>query len=385
MTRHLDPAERTRACADVLDHVALTAERSPAAFRRAKRAVPGLREWFAYRTGWQLVSNHEMVRLEKHGDTGRVGRPFRRIHDAFDYEILIWLLWFAEGSRSQQFLLTHALEAIRTQANMMSGVGHIDWTNRAHRSAMQRAMETLEDLGVMGHTPDSQIGAWVDTAEGNVLYEFTPLVSFLSVSLHAEGPDAPVEPGNCPPPAEQRLFRALLMAPVLYQTEDPEAFALLRTEESRELYADEIRELLGWELRVEPHYALLMRPTEHSSGKVFSADSSIGHAALLLCAKVRDAVGSGDLEVDANDCVEATSLWVERTVDAIRSEWEANWSAREATRPLASLVEEVTSMMREWGMIDGPRHGGDYTFLPLAARYVGSYATNEEDATGSLP
>ncbi|HEY0152603.1 MAG TPA: DUF2398 family protein [Longimicrobium sp.] len=365
----------------MLDHVALTAEQSPAAFRRARRAAPGLREWFASRTGWRLVSNHEMVRLEKHGDTGRIGRPFRRIHDAFGYEILVWLLWFAEGSRSQQFLLTHALEAIRTQANMMSGAGHFDWTNRSHRSAMQRAMETLEDLGIMGHTPDSQIGTWVDTAEGNVLYEFTPLVSFLSLSLQAAGPDAYVDSGGCPAPAEQRLFRALLMAPVLYRKEDPEAFALLRAEESRELYAEEIRELLGWELRVEPQYAFLMRPAEHQGVKVFSAESSIGHAVLLLCAKVRDAVGSGDLEVDAADCVEAPRLWVERTVEVIRSEWGANWSAREATRPLGSLVEEITGMMREWGMIEGPPQGGDYTFLPLAARYVGSYATNEEDTT----
>lgn len=337
---------------DLLDRVAVFAQRDTIAYQRIRARLDEIRAWFAERTGWPVIYTRDLIRLIKTPALLSSGHGFRWAQSPFDYALFTWTLWFAEANGDDQFLLSQLIEEIEVRANELDGPGAIDWDVHLHRLALNRALRGLEEMGALQRV-HGDTDTWAQSGSGDSLYEFTPLVRYLSLELpgtligsamnggqvaaasitgpmddglglgHSGGesaappaPDssaaieaqvAPDGKGEGPSPQStvaplHRLYRTLLLSPALYRTADPEAFALLSKERIERIGAD-LQNRIGWDLEVTDTYAALLRPngSEASDQALFPFRGALSQVILLLCGHLREQVQSGRLSADSYD------------------------------------------------------------------------------------
>src|SRR5260370_34397125 len=153
-----------------------------------------------------------------------------------------------------------------------------DFRRPADRYSIQRALQYLEDLGGL-QLVDGQTKEWVEqTADADVLYEFTDVIRSLVsafnpqllavVAAHLNDGGEALLPtrlqnilGDLFPAAGikplMRAWRALLLGPILLRYDDPEALVQLVVHADE--VANELLETLGWLLEVNHDYACIVR------------------------------------------------------------------------------------------------------------------------------
>ena len=116
------------------------------------------------------------------------GYLYERLKEPHDFACLTWILWFAEQRQltgrgnDQQFLLSQLAQQIQEQSTT-SDIATFDFRKPADRYSIQRALQTLEDLGGL-QLVDGQAREWVEQAQdADVLYEFTDVIRSLVAAL----------------------------------------------------------------------------------------------------------------------------------------------------------------------------------------------------------
>jgi len=399
---------------DLLDRVAVFAREDTVVYRRIRARLHELRQWFADRTAWPVVCNRELARLVKIPALTSGGHGFRWVQQTLDYELFVWLLWYAEARGEEQFLLSGLVEEVEVRVQELLGPGHIDWDIHAQRLALNRAIKGLEAAGALRRI-DGDTEEWARTGTGDTLYEFTSLVRHLYVQIPEEifsettgaaaiselAATTDVTPANGgvtaeaggdggaveepqahgSSPALQRLYRTLLLSPALYACADPEAFALLRGRDRRQSIATDLQETLGWDLEVTETYAALLRPSasEVSEQALFPFRGALCHVILLLCGHLQSLVLDGKLEPDGFDRIRLTPARLTALLTELRSIHGEQWGKTVAELNAQSLAETVMTCMREWDILSGPDADGQIYILPLAARFRGLYVQERRD------
>lgn len=409
---------------DLLDRVAISAREDHLAYQRIRAQINRVREWFSDRTGWSVICNRELARLVKTPSLLSSGHGFSWTQSPLDYELFTWVMWYAENSGSEQFLLSQLIEEIEVRANELIEPGHINWDIHAHRLSLNRALRGLEQSGIVRRI-DGDIDGWVHSRNVDLLYEFTQLARYMHVYLPA--PNASIQPVQqqieamerdsdlestamaeihlalsemaavgCWQPqfasntgasaqqhspilgcgqAGQRLYRTLLLSPALYPCADPEAFAILQGQDRRHSIAADLRDTLGWDLEVTPSYACLLRPSasEASEQALFPFRAGLAHVILLLCGKLHDLVQQGEQTPDEYDRLRVTPGVLTALITQLRVEHGSDWGTGLRELGVQSLVGQVIETMIKWDMIFGPDADGQLYILPLAARFKGAY------------
>ena len=166
MSRDERTAEAHRPYVDLVDRVAVTRAGDPAAYRRVRLRLDELRAWFMDRTGWQLIESHAVARLVKEPARATPGQGVPNLRASLDYELLAWTLWYGEKWEAEQFVLSHLLEEIPIHAAEPGSQRRIDWSLRAHRESLERAIRALESMGALA-TVNGDVGEWVRSGEGD--------------------------------------------------------------------------------------------------------------------------------------------------------------------------------------------------------------------------
>lgn len=387
--------DRSRAFADLLDQVAVTSWRDPAAFRRIRVHQEELRSWFADRTGWALVQRRDVFRLLKAPALPSPGHALRFARSALDYELLVWVLWYAETSGEETFILTHLAEEIEARAADVVGPRHVDWDQYQHRLALRRVLAGLEEIGVVERL-DGDTDAWAATGSGNSVYEFTVLARQFYLDFPSgilgEPSDRPEIPELAPllrPSAErtpslrgtnarQRLYRTLLLDPALFHSDDPEAFALVLAHDGRRQIAEDIADALGWDLEVTPHYAALLRPSGSRTldPGVFPQHSALGDAALMLFTEVRALVAAGDLTLAPDGSAVLTQSRFTALVSDLRQRYGEFWGTVLKARGVTGLRDDLREFLSVWDMIREDADEGLLHVMPTAARLRAIYGSD---------
>lgn len=386
MSRTDRTAEAHRPYVDLVDRVAVTRVADQTAYRRVRLRLDELRSWFAERPGWQLIDSHGVARLVKEPARASPGQGIPHLRSSLDYELLAWTLWYGEKWESEQFVLSHLLEEIPIHAADPNGKRRIDWTLRSHRESLERAIRALESMDALG-TVNGDVGEWVRSGEGDTLYEFTGLAQHLHVDLSdalydalvLDGNSAALEPAAASVPPRERLYRTLLLSPALHASDDPEAFALLKRRDRRDVLVSEFRERFGWELEVTESYAALLRPFADAVGlRVFPGRSAVTHAALLLGTHLREQVANGALEADAQERITMATAAFETHVLEIRARWGSNWGTGLGGMSHETFLQALMDELRGWDMLQDPDGDGYVTLMPLVGRFSGCYREHGE-------
>ncbi len=381
-------------------------------FRLVNRHYYTLQSWHDTNTGWRIQRSATVIRLVRQLSATTPGYVYDRLRDPGDFACLTWILWYAENRQltgrgnDQQFLLSQLAEQISEQSRSGNdGEAAFDFRRPADRYSIQRALQYLEELGAL-QLVDGQTKEWVEqTADADVLYEFTDvirsLVSALNPQLlelaaarlndegqtlqstllsHMVGDLFPVV--NVRPLV--RAWRALLLGPALFRFDDPEAFAELLAQADE--VANELLETFAWLLDIKRNYACIVRASGMSGGPVTSLTpfGTNDQMAMLMCGAIREQVTSGTWpKPDTYGCIHVTTEDMNALFYAVRERYGENWGNEARSKSSRSLLNDVYKKMRQAGLLRGPDGAGNVLILPTAARYSATYekAGQESKAT----
>ena len=382
MTR-IRTAEEHRAYTDLIDQIAVTAETDDVAFRRIRVRAGEIREWFSDTTGWPLVVARDVIRVMKTSARPTSAQGFAWATNPLDYELYTWILWFEEQRESTQFVASELVREIEAQIALTVGPDHFSWDRFEHRISLERAVDALVATGAIRRL-DGSIGDYARDSGRDALYEFTGVARHLHIDLPreieaatAEGDFSFFAVGNPAVPPLQRLYRSLILAPVLYPHHDREAFELLESRATRRTVAEELKNRLGWDLEVTESYACLLRPAGRgqSTNGFPRTNASILHVVLLLCTQVRILVQRGDLIPDYADRVTMTRPAYLAMLLDLRAEFGGNWGKglSETECSIDRLAAIALDECREWSIAEVTSED-DIRFMPIMARWTATYS-----------
>lgn len=378
-------------------------------FRLVNRHYYTLQSWHDQNTGWRIQRSATVIRLVRQLSAITPGYLYDRLREPRDFACLTWILWYAENRQlsgrgnEQQFLLSQLAEQIQEQS--LSGaddVATFDFRRPADRYSIQRALQYLEDLGGL-QLVDGQTKEWVEqTADADVLYEFTDVIRSLVsafnpqllavVAAHLNDGGEALQPtrlqdilGDLFPAAGirplVRAWRALLLGPILLRYDDPEAFAELVVHADE--VANELLETFGWLLEVNHDYACVVRASGMSTGPVtvLTPFGTSDQMALLMCSAIREQVITGAWPgPDTYGCLHVTTEDINALFYTLRERYGENWGNEARGKSSRSLLNDVYKKMRQVGFLRGPDDTGNVLILPTAARYTATYEKAGQEA-----
>ncbi|GBF33632.1 hypothetical protein DCCM_2738 [Desulfocucumis palustris] len=400
--------ERRMALHDLLDRVLVTRGSSSDAYRRIFLHYHWLKEWFRERPGWRLAQWEDSYRLERVPARAVPGRGMEGLKEPLDYACLCWVLWFA-SMRSSNAQDWFALSELAREVQEISE-GRFTMENRPHRESFVRALRLLQRLGVLtAYSGDED--HWVRAEnrtdpDAEVLYDLASHSPRLLVMVGEEAmkaisqsdagqPVLPLVADELPP--LQRAWRTLLIGPVLWRGDDPEAFTAL-TESPQEV-ADDLHNSLGWQIEMGLDFARVWRTTtargaaglllEVGAGLNAAQEDDVAphiryyfHPVLLLIGKIRDELAAGRLSAGPEGDVRLPEGDLRDYLVGLAEAHRGQWGQEMQKMNMGQLVDLIYRQMRRIGYLRGPDSKGYCYLLPGAASAVGYY---QEPAEAALP
>ncbi len=370
-------------------------------FRLVNRHYHALQTWHDHYTGWRVQRTTTVIRLIRTLSATTPGYLYERLKEPNDFACLTWILWFAENRQltgrgnDQQFLLSQLAQQIQEQST--SGeTATFDFRKPSDRYSIQRALQTLEDLGGL-QLVDGQTREWVEQAQdADALYEFTDVTRSLVAALDPQkvarlterftDGSASLRPtllaDALNTPNLVRGWRALLLGPALFRFDDPNAFS--EVVHHAESIAYELLENFGWLLDIQRDYACIVRASGMTTGPITSLTpfGTNDQIALLLCKAMRDNVESGSWATpDSYGCLHLTTEDMTALFYVVRDRYSDNWGTEARSKSSRSLLNDVYKKMRQAGLLRGPDEQGNVLILPTAARYTATYDKAEQENT----
>ena len=373
-------------------------------FRLVNRHYRALQTWHDQNTGWRVQRGPTAIRLIRHLSATTPGYLYERLKEPSDFACLTWILWYAENRQltgrgnDQQFLLSQLAEQISEQStSAANGEAQFDFRRQNDRYSIQRALQTLENLGGL-QLVDGQTREWVEqTPDADVLYEFTDVIHALVAALNPQlvtmvatrlnDGATTLQPtrlvGMAETPSDLvRAWRVLLLGPALFRYDDPAAFAALVAHADG--VANELIDTFGWLLDIQRNYACIVRASGMSTGPVTSLTpyGTNDQIAMLLCKAIRGQVEAGTWPApDAYGCLHVTVEDMTALFYSVREHYGGHWGSEARGKSSRSLLNDAYRKMRQVGLLRGPDEAGNILVLPTAARYTATYDKNEQETT----
>ena len=116
-------------------------------YYRVKRDIPNFRKFVRELLGWRLISNEQLLKLEKIPAHAESFMGITEFQDIRDYCILCAILIFLEDKEEQeQFLLSELVDFIGLQ---LKNVMEVDWNSFSQRKSLVRSLQYVEGKGIL--------------------------------------------------------------------------------------------------------------------------------------------------------------------------------------------------------------------------------------------
>lgn len=381
-----------RLCAEALiDRPIVTAADDRALLEKIRRHQPALQAAFGRVTGWRVQAHPEFARLVKTAARAEASQRLAWAKGRLDYALLAWVLWYGEHTQGRKFTVSQIAEEIKLRSAATDGPG-LDWDSHAQRLAARRVFRGLEEMGVL-RLQDGSVDEWADrNGKRDALYAWGAAAWRIHVGIPAaelerlaEGHPTPVSPAPAQGTDEIRLYRTLLLNPALFRRDDPAAFRLLGSHESRARIIQNLKHLTNWELEVTPEYARVLRPARSDDAlqTPIPVTSGLAHAVLCFCGMLRDRQAAGRLVSAGSECflIDESRVW--QDVDELQKRFGVNWGKTRREQKVDSLADDIVDEMKAWGLMRDTEVPGQYLVLPTAARLAAHYAGKADRDDGA--
>ncbi len=382
----MDEQEELRQAAQILmENRWVTRKDMPEEYLLIRRLERPLRHFFRDRCGWPLLVTAQFYKLEKIPAQAQSFMGLAPMQSREDYVLLACVLAFLEEYETGgQFLLGELAEALLSYYPEDAFTSKLNWEDYSWRKALIRVLKFLAEEKIINIVDDESegfvsAGLKDGVMGGEALYEVTSLsryflrsfpkelqyYSSLQELAEADFFTENTEEAQAARQRRQRLYRSLLLTPVLYKGEDPLDFLYLRNR--RERFINDLSDYLGLHYELYQNAALAVSHEQNTWFRdVFPAKFRGLHDIMLHLSHYLRQLPKEPLAHPFRQ-----EEWLEHLAalaEATRSGWTKEYREMKQER----LSRELLAEMQAWGMA---RVGADgsVTLLSAAFRHEGAY------------
>ncbi|MCS7463051.1 TIGR02678 family protein [Paenibacillus doosanensis] len=353
-----------------------------------KEQYQTLREWFWHYTGYNLIINGKLAKLEKVPEVAYSWMGFQEFREPLDYSLFTFCLWFLEARTEQeQFLLTDLIKEVRDSMTEMGM--NVDWRNYYHRLSMARALKKLKNLQVIQAVDGTEADWAMDNEKYNVLYEVTSYSRYVLRHLNKElaaytdmmqMSEAMIYEDNLEEQNRKRrhrLYRRYLLEPVVLDEQWKEDLFYFHGQKNHLI--NQIKLMFGWEGSRYHEGILFFEPTLSTEAEVFPTLASISDLVMLVLGQIRQEVISESIKkIPHNLDVHITRPHMERILIQLKEQYGEYWTNDQRKMKSSELAEQIFLHMIEWGFGEW-EDSTLFTLWAVAGRWVAQYGTGEMD------
>ena len=382
----MDEQEELRQAAQILmENRWVTRKDMPEEYLFIRRLERPLRHFFRDRCGWPLLVTAQFYKLEKIPAQAQSFMGLAPMQSREDYVLLACVLAFLEEYETGgQFLLGELAEALLSYYPEDAFTSKLNWEDYSWRKALIRVLKFLAEEKIINIVDDESegfvsAGLKDGVMGGEALYEVTSLsryflrsfpkelqyYSSLQELAEADFFTENTEEAQAARQRRQRLYRSLLLTPVLYKGEDPLDFLYLRNR--RERFINDLSDYLGLHYELYQNAALAVSHEQNTWFRdIFPAKFRGLHDIMLHLSHYLRQLPKETLAHPFSQ-----EEWLEHLAalaEATRSGWTKEYREMKQER----LSRELLAEMQAWGMA---RVGADgsVTLLSAAFRHEGAY------------
>ena len=382
----MDEQEELRQAAQILmENRWVTRKDMPEEYLLIRRLERPLRHFFRDRCGWPLLVTAQFYKLEKIPAQAQSFMGLAPMQSREDYVLLACVLAFLEEYETGgQFLLGELAEALLSYYPEDAFTSKLNWEDYSWRKALIRVLKFLAEEKIINIVDDESEGFVTDGLKdgimgGEALYEVTSLsryflrrfpkelqyYSSLQELAEADFFTENTEEAQAARQRRQRLYRSLLLTPVLYKGEDSLDFLYLRNR--RERFINDLSDYLGLHYELYQNAALAVSHEQNTWFRdIFPAKFRGLHDIMLHLSHYLRQLPKETLAHPFSQ-----EEWLEHLsalAEATRSGWTKEYREMKQER----LSRELLAEMQAWGMA---RVGADgsVTLLSAAFRHEGAY------------
>lgn len=347
-------------------------------YYRVKRAIPGFRKFVRDQLGWRLISNEQLLKLEKLPAHAESFMGITAFQDVRDYCILCAILIFLEDKEEQeQFLLSELVEFVGLQ---LRKVMEVDWNSFTQRKSLVRSLQYVESKGML----KAYDGSSESLSQGmgqEVLYENTGLSRYFAsnfpfdisgytsyLDFEREGTEElETDRGHF---RINRVYRQLAVCPAMYwkDNEDPDSLYLKNQRQWVEKYMEEN---LGGRLDIHRNAAFWMVEEDDTYGRVHPREAMLPELVMLLCGEIRGEAAAERLQQEEDGRIYIDEERFARLLLRCRDRWKDAWSKEYREMEQEKLLKTVKGYLTYWMMAEQDEAG--IWILPAAGKTAGFY------------
>lgn len=372
----------------LLENFWITREYDKDMFFQVKRALPSLRHYLDELTGWRVIVNEKLIKLEKTPVRGESFMGIKAFQEPRDYMLLCGVLIFLEDlDEGEQFLLSELIGSLET---FLAEFMEVDWTRFTERKSLVRMLKFVEAVHVLVAYEGSSDS--LSSGIGHeILYENTGLSRYFAVhftrDISGVKSAADLESLQSASLDEtrgyvrvNRVYRQLTLTPAMYwdSVEDPDSLYLRNQRQWVQKYMEEA---LGGRLHIHKNAAFFTLEEDDGFGGRHPRDAMLPEVVLLFCGQLRDSIVSGEFERDGSDLVYLPAGVFKQQLLKCREEHQEGFSKEYREMDGDKMIMQVIGYMKEWKMI---REWEDGIILyPAVGKYIGAYPRPFMDKYGN--
>lgn len=349
-------------------------------YYRIKDSLPGFKSFLTEKLGYHIIVNPYVIKLEKLPGVSEEWMGIEGFESPMEYVFLCLLLMFLEDrGRDEQFVLSSITEFI--QGNY-PGEEKVDWTLFRHRRCLIKVLRFAADIGMI-KVDDGDDSKFTSDESSEVLYESTGLsryfvrnfsINILNCSSYRdiENEDLVDIDRDRGIVRRQRVYRRLVMSPVIYNTgaEDMD-YAYIKN--FKGMLENDMEKYLEVPLHVHRNGALLLIPEKSGFKGCFPQNKTISDIVLQMNCLIRELVKKNTVALQRDDTAILSMAYFESLINRVRDENRDGWSKEYREMGLESLNSEIISYMKCFNMIEVINEGREIKIMPLCGKIAGCY------------
>lgn len=374
---------------ELLANFWITPEADRQKFYRIRSAIPKFERFFQEQTGWQLVNNEKVIKLEKLPAHAEAFMGIEEFQTPLEYCLLCGLLMVLEDKDDgEPFLLSEL--TVQLKAYLQEDCPDLSWEIAVHRRALVRVLKYAVKQEML-HVFEGDGEAFSGEKGSEVLYENTGRSRWFAAH-HATD----VHTRHCADDFEKneeldqdrgtqrihRVYRQLVVSPAAFwQTPEDALYAYIKNERSWvEHYLDQA---IGGRLEVHKNGAFFVLEEDDRFGCCYPQEKTLHTILLQLCGQLRGKVLAGHYTRLENDFVEISRQEFNREVENCRGRFAEGWGKQWRETPQDKLACSLLESMEDWQFLY--RKEDALWLTPAIAKWSGAYPagykTKQEEAT----
>lgn len=353
-----------------------------------KRKENEIRKFFLEKTGWRMISNEKIIKIEKIPAKAESFMGIENFQDKLDYCILCGLLIFLEEKENgEQFLLHEIIDNIE---HLLKNYIEIDWLKLTHRKSLIRVFEFAEEMRFLEKT-EGDIKNFGENKEAEVLYEKTGLSGYFSVNFNKDissfnsykdferenyEDDSDSDRGEA---RTNRVYRKLLTTPAVYWNDysDIDRIYIKNQKPTLEL---NIENKIEGRLHIHKNGAFLIFDNKKEIGKIHPGKTMISEIVLLVCGVLRKRIEEEKLKKELNDFVYISEEEMKKIIKECRKNYSINWTKEYREISDEKLFVNIIEYMEEWMFLKKEQE--KIIIYPGIGKIIGMYKNTNKLAGG---